>query len=321
MVVGVVAALGVGVPLGVAALAGGSSRTRNPHVRLTTRRPAGNAVTSTTGAGPAAPYPVAVTPMTFVDPSRSTAGRGSAPGHAGRTLLTDLIYPAAPAVGPFPLVVFAHGYGQSVATYAELLRSVASGGYVVAAPEFPLTSTAIPGPPVRIDVLNQPADMSFLIAAVQQASAGPGPIRGRVAPGKVAVMGHSDGAVTAAAVAYNSCCTDPRVGAAIILSGAESDFRGTWFGGASPPLLAVHGDADTVNPLPSSERLYSSSNTDSFLVTVTGGTHLEPFTNDPVRSLVGRVVIDFLDTELRREPAALSRLRTDANVAGVLAMP
>lgn len=320
MVVGVVAALGVGVPLGVAALAGGSSPTPSPHIRLTTRRPAGSAV-STTGAGPRAPYPVAVTPMTFVDSSRSTAGRGSVPGHAGRTLLTDLLYPAAPAVGPFPLVVFAHGYGQSVATYTELLRSVASGGYIVAAPEFPLTSTAIPGPPVRIDVLNQPADMSFLIGAVEQASAGPGPISGRVAPGKIAVMGHSDGAVTAAAVAYNSCCADPRVGAAIILSGAESDFRGTWFGGASPPLLAVHGDADTVNPLPSSERLYSSSNTDSFLVTVTGGTHLEPFTNDPVRSLVGRVVVDFLDTELRREPAALSRLRTDANVAGVLAMP
>jgi hypothetical protein len=56
-------------------------------------------------------------------------------------------------------------------------------------------------------------------------------------------------------------------------------------------------------------------------VTVTGGTHLEPFTNDPVRSLVGRVVVDFLDTELRRELAALSRFRTDANVAGVLAMP
>jgi fermentation-respiration switch protein FrsA (DUF1100 family) len=321
MVLVVLVVLGVGVPLGVGALRAGPSAARAPHVRLVGGHRAGSAVTSTTLAGPSAPYPVAVTPMTFVDPSRSTAARGSVAAHAGRTLITDLIYPAAPAVGPFPLVVFAHGYGQSVATYTDLLRSVAAGGYVVAAPEFPLTSTAIPGPLMRIDVLNQPADMSFLIAAVERASGEPGPIRGRVVPGKVAVMGHSDGAVTAAAVAYNSCCADARVGAAVILSGAESDFRGTWFGGASPPLLAVHGDADTVNPVPSSERLYANSTTASFLVTVTGGTHLEPFTNDPVRSLVARVVIDFLDTELRQQPAALGRLRTDANVTGVLAMP
>jgi fermentation-respiration switch protein FrsA (DUF1100 family) len=320
IVVVVLAVLGLGVPLGIGELGAGSSA-RAPHIRLTTGRPASSAVTSTTLAGPHVAYPVAVTPMTFVDPSRSTAGRGSASGHAGRTLTTDLIYPAAPAVGPFPLIVFAHGFGQSVATYAQLLRSVAAGGYSVAAPEFPLTSTAIPGPVVRIDVLNQPGDLSFLIGAVQRASAEPGPFSGRVAPGKVAVMGHSDGAVTAAAVAYNSCCADPRVGAAIILSGAESDFRGTWFGGRSPPLLAVHGDADTVNPLSSSKQLYANSNAASFLVTVTGGTHLEPFTNDPARSLVARVIVDFLDAELRREPAALGRLGTEANVSGVLSMP
>jgi predicted esterase len=321
IVVAVLALLGLGVPLGIGELGAGSSGSPAPHTRFITGRPASTAVTSTTVAGPSAPYPVAVTPMTFVDPTRSTAGRGAASGHAGRILTTALIYPAPPAVGPFPLVVFAHGFGQSVATYADLLRSVAAGGYVVAAPEFPLTSSAIPGPVVRIDVLNQPSDMSFLIGAVQRASVEPGPINGRVTSGKVAVMGHSDGAVTAAAVAYNSCCTDSRVGAAIILSGAESDFRGTWFGARSPPLLAVHGDADTVNPLSSSERLYADSNAASFLVTVTGGTHLEPFTNDPTRSLVARVIVDYLDTELRREPAALGRLRTDANVPGALTMP
>lgn len=315
-----VAALGVAIPLGLRAFSS-SSRAQRPQVRLLNGRPTTRAVPSTTAPGPAGPYPVTVTPMMFIDPSRNTAGRGGAPGHTGRALATDLIYPAAPAVGPFPLVVFAHGFGDSVATYLDLLRSVAGGGYVVAAPEFPLTSTAVPGALVRADVLNEPADMSFVITAVEQASAGAGPISARVAPGPIAVMGHSDGAVTAAAVAYNSCCADSRAGAAIILSGAESDFRGTWFGGNSPPMLAVHGDADTVNPLPSSQRLYSNSNTASFLVTVTGGTHLEPFTTDPDRSLIARVAIDFLDAELRRDPAALARLRTDANVAGVLSMP
>jgi len=47
--------------------------------------------------------------------------------------------PAARAAGPFPLVVFAHGYQLGPDTYARLLRAWARAGYVVAAPAFPRT--------------------------------------------------------------------------------------------------------------------------------------------------------------------------------------
>jgi len=264
---------------------------------------------------------VTVLQLPFVDASRTTGARGAQAAHPGRTLVTSIYVPAAPAVGPFPLVVFAHGFNQSTAAYAGLLRTVAAGGYVVAAPEFALTSTALSGPAIRSDVLNEPGDVSFLITAIRGAAAQPGPLQGQVAPGPVAVMGHSDGAVVAAAVAFNSCCVDPRVGAAVVLSGAESQFRGSWFGHHSPALLIVHGDADTVNPLPSGQLLYAGSTGPAFLVTVTGGTHLGPFTAEPVRSLVGRVVVDFLDAEAGGDATAGPRLQADGNVPGVLTMP
>jgi alpha-beta hydrolase superfamily lysophospholipase len=315
----VLATLGAGTTL----LLGVVSAQHQPAARVgaSTKLASSRGARPTTRLGPPPPYAVTSTQMTFVDTTRGTGARGSQPAHSGRTLVTTIVAPSSPAVGPFPLVVFAHGYDQSVATYLDLLRTVAAGGYVVAAPDFPLTSTAFPGPPSRNDVLNQPADLSFLITAIRGAAAAPGPLSGLVAAGKVGVMGHSDGAVTAAAVAFNSCCADPRVGGAIILSGAESDFHGSWFSAHSPPLLVVHGDADTVNPLPSGQQLFFGSTGQAFLVTVAGGTHLGPFTLDPVRTLVARTVIDFLDAELRKDPGGLGRLSVDDNVPGVLSMP
>jgi len=320
VVVVAVALLGGGAGIAVAT-AGGSGTTPSASRIRFTRRPSGHPTTSLTRPGPPPPYPVTLVQLPFIDPSRSTAARGGQPAHPGRTLVTTIYVPTTPAVGPFPLVLFAHGFNQSTVTYAGLLRTVAAGGYVVAAPDFPLTSTAFPGPAVRSDVLNEPADVSFLITAISSAAAQPGPLQGQVAPGKAAVMGHSDGAVTAAAVAFNSCCVDARVGAAVVLSGAESQFRGSWFGHHSPALLVVHGDADTVNPLPSGQLLYAGSTGPAFLVTVNGGTHLGPFTTDPVRTLVGRVIVDFLDSELEDDGSAGPRLQADGNVAGVLTMP
>jgi len=49
------------------------------------------------------------------------------------------------------------------ADYAPLLRAIASAGYVVAAPIFPLTNTHALGGPNEADLVNQPRDVSFVI--------------------------------------------------------------------------------------------------------------------------------------------------------------
>lgn len=63
------------------------------------------------------------------------------------TLATNLprSEPYFVATGPWPLIVFAHGYAIDAAAYAPLPEDLAAGGYVVAAPDFPGTSTAYPG--------------------------------------------------------------------------------------------------------------------------------------------------------------------------------
>jgi len=237
---------------------------------------------------------------TFVDASR------------GRTIGVTIYYPAAS--GAFPLVVFAPGYAVSAATYATLEQEVAGTGFVLAAVDFPLSSTAVTSDPVR-DPVAQATDVSFVISSLLDTATRPAELSDRIAATPVGVIGHSDGGITAAGVAYNSEYADSRVGAAVTLSGAEAFFPGDWFTTASPPLLAIHGDADEVNPFGASETIFDGATASKWLVKVQGGSHLGPFTTDPSVDGVSVLVADFLRAELQHDATAASRIDADANTA------
>jgi pimeloyl-ACP methyl ester carboxylesterase len=247
--------------------------------------------------------------------------------------------------GPFPLVVFAHGFGTSPDNYADFLAGLASAGHVVVAPRSFSTSVSsgFPGvqetafrvqeddptpapdagtdepPPVSgnegdgFDFNSQRLD---LVAAIDVVL-GPDPpeeLRGRVANTKAAVIGHSDGGVTAAAVAFNSQVGDPRVGAGVIISGDYGEFGGEWFPDGSPALLAIHGDADGVNPIASSFGLYAADGGGPrYLVVAHGAGHLDLLTDDPPLSMVIGLITDFLASYLGNDPAAIDRMNADAD--------
>jgi dienelactone hydrolase len=217
--------------------------------------------------------------------------------------------------GAFPIVIFIHGFDTSADTYAAMEHDLASAGFIVAAPEFPYTSSASAAGLNEDDVVNQAADVSFVIDSLTTAP--PAVLTGHVASTKVGVVGHSDGAVTALGVADNSCCADPRIGAAVPLSGAEARFGGTWFPPGSPPLLAIHGTDDQVNAFASSQQVFADAPAPKYLVAVTGGSHLGPFTTDPVRPSVSDLVSDFLRAELTGDAQAASRIPGDASSGGL----
>ncbi|MFA5885984.1 MAG: hypothetical protein WDA60_19190 [Acidimicrobiia bacterium] len=272
-------------------------------------------------------YPVARLEVDLVDPTRPAVVRASAPeddvdaaGVGGRALRAVIRFPDVRTAGPFPLVVFAHGYATSTAAYAALLDDLAAAGYVVAAPELPLTSTALPGPVGARDAAAQVGDVSFVISSVLDLVASDGPLQGAVRAGPVGVVGHSDGGITAAGVAFASRVRDPRVTGAVVLSGAQGDFGGAWFPAGSPALLAIHGDADAVNPFFSSQSLYSADRSGSarYLVRVRGGGHTDAFSGDRTRPALVALVDDFLRAALGGDAAAADRIPGDASVPGVL---
>ncbi|MFM8302733.1 MAG: alpha/beta hydrolase family protein [Actinomycetota bacterium] len=264
----------------------------------------------TTAAPPGPPYAVEVARTTVVDPTRPTAARGPTPAASGRTLPVTVYVPRTP--GPVPLVVFAHGYAIAAADYADLLRDLAAAGFVVAAPDFPLSSTVFPGPPTQADIDEQARDVAFLVAAFTDGTA-TGPWQGRIAAGEAGVVGHSDGANTVVRAASNSCCVTTRIGAAVALAGDEGATGGTWGVPGAPPMLFLQGTADTVNPWAFSQQLYDDAAAPKTLVAIAAGEHLRPFTTGPQRPAVVALVAAFLRGHLAADADALARAADLAN--------
>jgi len=251
------------------------------------------------------PSPIRVVRLRFVDHTRV------AHLHTGktvpRTLVTEVRYPASG--GPFPLVVFGHGFALTPDRYAALLDAWARAGYVVAAPLFPVENANAPGGPSESDLVNQPGDIRFVITQLLADRA----LRGLIDPQKIAVAGQSDGAETAYAVAYESRYRDPRIRAAVVLSGAELP-GGT--PGPGPPLLAAQGTRDAINSPSNTAQLYRDTGRPKFLLWLLGASHLPPYTtNVRERTVVERVTIAFLDRYLKH--GSLSGLLAAGRAPGV----
>jgi predicted dienelactone hydrolase len=276
-------------------------------------------------------FAVGKTTIVFTDHSRLVQIPGE--GWRPRTLVTEIRYPAegggfaevrngtpARSDGPFPLIVFAHGFAAVPALYTSLLDAWARAGYIVAAPLFPLTNAGAPGGPNESDLANQPRDMSFLITRILARSrAARGILSGLVEPQEIAVTGQSDGGSTALALVGNSAFADHRVRAAMILSGAEILGAGTYdFPRPSPPILAVQGTADTSNAPASTYRWFALAPQPKFLLSLLGAAHLPPYTSEqPQLGIVKRETIAFLDRYLKHLAGAKGRMWKVGNVPGV----
>jgi dienelactone hydrolase len=273
--------------------------------------------------------------VTFVDRSRTVHYPGQAPGP--RMLVTIVRYPAVGrpgtgdivdarplrAGGPYPLVIFGHGFAVTPAIYAPLLRAWARAGYVVAAPIFPLGNGNAPGGPNESDLVNQPADMSFVITRMLDASAGPaGPFSRLLDARHLAVSGQSDGGDTALTAAYNSHFHDPRIRAAVILSGQEiPGVAGYDYPAPSPPMLATQGLADTINLPSTTFAFFDPAPPPKYLLTLPGAPHLPPYTAEqPQLTIVERVTVAFLDRYLKGDLGAVARMRSLADRPGIAAL-
>jgi dienelactone hydrolase len=235
----------------------------------------------------------------FVDDSRTIRLPGGR--RVPRPLVTVVRSPATR--GTHPLIVFGHGYALTPATYTGLLNAWAQAGYVVAAPLFPLGNAHAPGGPDESDLVNQPRDISFVIASLLALSGNPnGVLAGAIDPSSIAVAGHSDGAVTALAVAYDRRFRNPRVRAAIVLSGAALPGMGP-FPRRGPPLLAVQGTADPINAPATTASFFQRARRPKFLLWLLGASHRPPYTDqEPQLGIVERATVAFLDHYLRGRP-------------------
>lgn len=237
----------------------------------------------------AGPYGVGVSTVTLVDSSRATPPNGTYPGAPDRTLVTEIWYPTAqtgaieardaavaPTGGAFPLIVRAHGYSGFRRDSTYITRQLASWGYVVVAPDFPLSTLNAPGGVTLADIGNQAGDVSFLIDHFLAENAnGSSSFFGRIDGTRIGAIGHSLGGATVILATYHGTIRDPRIKATVALSPLGCVFLDGFFDTSTVPLMIEGGTVDMITQYASNHlQPYGYVNAPKYLATFDGGTHL-----------------------------------------------
>jgi dienelactone hydrolase len=281
-------------------------------------------------------YAVGTGQATFVDSSRSTSANGDFAGAPTRTLPVQFFYPAegqaggassagAPpdkTNGPYPLILFSHGYAVTPDFYEPLLERWAAAGYVVAAPVYPILS-GTPGGASHTDYEKTFDDARFVITEVLSLP-GSEPLAGLVDPNRIAAAGHSDGEVIAFAEGQLQCCRDDRVKAVLAMAGDLSNANNPNVRNSGVPILHIMETEDEYDPYPHSIA-WDRENLDAprWMLSLLGASHVPPYTQpgNAAFELVSTTTIDFFDGTLKGHPEQLDAIATavnDSNGTGAL---
>ncbi len=268
----------------------------------------------------------------------------------GRRMKVQILYPtlkakplsvvplAPPAFryGPFPVIVFAHGFDVDPNTYRALLVSWVAAGYVVVAPFFPDTSRAAieaqHGADTESDEFNQPGDVAFVVSQIVRAGHGHAPpyaayLVKLVDPSRLIIAGQSDGADTVAALLYDrayaatlaSMGVRPR--AVALLSGAEFTRQEDVYSAASkdgPAALVVQSLTDGCNLPANSSQLYNLIASPKWFLALSDATHLGPYVGlGQAAPVVERVTVAFFDLATHWRHVKRFTLAREGNQRGV----
>ncbi len=247
--------------------------------------------------------------------------------------------------GAHPVVIFTPGLGQDRSSAAYLGEYWAAHGYVAAFLQHPGTDAALTLEQLRRAGVDPQAlsaryrDLPFAISTLLRRAREAGPLLGRVEPSRIAVAGHSLGAVGAAVAigrktSAGADLKDVRIGAAILMSptpgpggDAVANYRDV-----SVPVLHLTGLADRDESVPQNvaERFKpfaALKGRPQVLVVFLAGDHLvfsaspsevrgQPAYR-PIQAAVQDVTTRFLDAILRRDEAARSWL-LDGGLASMM---
>jgi predicted dienelactone hydrolase len=200
--------------------------------------------------------------------------------------------------GPFPVIIFSHGYGSLAESYKPFLEQVTRAGYVVVGPDYP-----------ELQVAAHPAQLSSVIDWI---TAHPRNLPQELVDARhIGVMGHSLGGADVLGVTYNSCCRDTRIAAAITIEGIAFPFPGGTYSWHGAPLLMVLDTDDPLIPYNTGTQTLHSFKGSAYLLTISGGQHdggMDPGAPGHQASLA--TIDRFLSAYLKGDGQALRKLRT-----------
>lgn len=191
-------------------------------------------------------YDVSYFDVELVDDTRPTQKNGDYAGSNERRLQTRIWYPQD-LVASAPLLIYSHGFMSSRSGGSYLAEHFASHGYIVAAMDYPLTNMRAPGGALVKDVVNQPADISFLIDQFVSWDADAGhQFYERVDEKHIGVMGLSLGGMTSTLAAFHPRSADLRISAAVSIAGPVFVFGPAFYESRNIPFMMIASPIDAM---------------------------------------------------------------------------
>lgn len=253
------------------------------------------------------PHAVATLDLTFEDRSRPIAKTAAHPAAASRTLETTVYYPtSSPAPlfgdalvapgGPFPMLMYSHGFASTRGEASALGNRAASHGYIVVAADFPLSNMfANNGSPDPTDAPNQAGDLSFLIDRLLELSQQSGHVLANAVDGsRIGATGVSMGGMTTLLASFHPKIGDARIRASAPIAALSSFFMEGFYHTRQLPMLLVHGDNDAFIDYERNARAaWERAQPNAWLMTIASGTHtafafaLDPATQALLNLLMG----------------------------------
>ncbi len=181
------------------------------------------------------------------------------------TTVDAYVNPPASPKGPYPIVLFSHGYGGQRLYYSNLLTGIASWGYVVVSADYlerGLAAQAL-GSKVKDTPAMDSAVTASALRAVEKASASTSVLHGVANPHKVAAAGHSAGG-QAAFDALNSPGVTTAIGWAPVAPAGKP---------ANKPVMLIGAEGDQVVPPATVKSTYDSFPGPKSLIEISGEGH------------------------------------------------
>jgi predicted dienelactone hydrolase len=204
----------------------------------------------------------------------------------------------------------AHGLDGDPDALSDLAETWARAGYVVAAPMFPTTVKDASGRAMRTETALQAGDLRFVIDRMLAGDHDPrSPWAGRIDRAHIGAAGMSLGGLAVYASTTESCCTDRRIDAAVLMAAVHRDVPDSEQHPNRVPMMLVQGDADP--GYHNSLDAYSDLVAPKWFVTLLGARHAPPFENPrgPESTVVDSVTEAFWDRSLRDDPTGDVRIR------------
>lgn len=234
------------------------------------------------------PYGFATRDLVLVDATRPTPANNTCSGSPVRTLPTRVFHPAWPATrtasppppqpvpvaggGPFPLLAYAHGLTSRGESARHFVEHLASHGYFVAVPLFPLSNGGAPGGPTFADMANQAGDLGFVQDRLGQLDGSNADIAAAADTQRRGLLGFSAGGLTVLIAAHHPVLHLQNIDAAVVHA-PVSCFLGPGSFAQPVPLTIIAGTADELVPLPGPEKVYALAPPPVTLVELVGGNH------------------------------------------------